>query len=282
MAHAHPRRPGGGRRYGAIQPDGFQREEVPGWNGYTMPFPEYLADVADRLVVSAVGSFGWLEVRVPGVLAWALVLGLTALAVWGTVVLRPHRQVTLALGAGVVGILLVLVRESWSVYLSTGEIAGVQGRYLLPFLGALAVSAVGVQWLLGWLAERTGSRGPGVALCSVLALGTLVNAVGLVMFLVVLYPGAPLDMARFSIAAGFDPPVPAFVLLAYTIAVLGAAVLVFLALVRGTGRTLVRPRRREGGRHRGTPRRGVLRRTGGRRHGLDPREPGPAALSSRG
>ena len=155
-------------RYGTVQPSG------------TAPLPaiETDPDLLDftwsflsRVTASTWGSFGWLEVPVPGAAQVAgLVVVLAGLVVF--LLRRPAQPWARAAGAtAVAGFALqtaVVYQQSLKNYLRGGYLAGLQGRYLFAFVAVLAaVVAVG---LAGALPARARRWAPLVALAAVVVM----------------------------------------------------------------------------------------------------------------
>jgi small subunit ribosomal protein S36 len=161
-------------RYGTVQPSG------------TAPLPaidtdpdllDFTWSFLTRVTASTWGSFGWLEVQVPGAAQLAgLVVVLLGLAAF--LLRRPAQPWARAAGAtAVAGFALqtaVIYQQSLKNYLRGGYLAGLQGRYLFAFVAVLAaVVAVG---LAGALPARARRWAPLVALAAVLVM----QAVGVV------------------------------------------------------------------------------------------------------
>ena len=142
-------------RYGTVQPSGTPslpvRDTDPDLVDFTWTF-------LSRVTASTWGSFGWLEVRLPGA---AQLLGLVVVLVGlGLFLLRrPERPWARAAGgAAVAGFALqtaVVYQQSLKNYLRGGYLAGLQGRYLFAFVAVLAaLVAVGVAHALPDRARR--------------------------------------------------------------------------------------------------------------------------------
>lgn len=195
-------------RYGAIQPDGFQRTPLPDWDPAMASTDEFWGRALPDISGSFVGKFGWLESVMPMWFYVLVIALLTVATVWGFVCARRHALAPAAFFAGIVGLLVLLFRQSWSVYVETGQVAGLQGRYIFPLLVAFAVVFVGVGALgrIGYLLT---------ALVMVVA-----NIAGLCTMLRDFYPGSPVDLQRAGVIVGLDPSRLVVLLAAYVVAMI--------------------------------------------------------------
>lgn len=203
-------------RYGAIQPDSFMRDPSYGWNPAKADAWEFISVAAQTMSESFVARFGWLEVNIPITLLHNLLIALVILTITGIVALTGvQRKVSLiALCAGP-AIAAVIVAQSWSVYVETGQIAGVQGRYLYPFIAALAVIVFALK---KW--GRAGFLWGGLV-----ALGY--NVVGLVTLTYTSYYGEPVNFDRMALVIGFDRTKIVVLYLVYALAIAALAVMVW-------------------------------------------------------
>jgi len=161
-------------RYGTVQPSGTPplpvRDTDPDLVDFTWTF-------LTRVTASTWGSFGWLEVRLPGA-AQLLGLGVVLTGLALVLLRRPAQPWARAAGAtAVAGFALqtaVVYQQSLKNYLRGGYFAGLQGRYLFAFVAVLAaLVAVGIAHALPARGRRLA---PLVALAAVL----LMQAVGVV------------------------------------------------------------------------------------------------------
>lgn len=143
-------------RYGTVQPSGTAplpvRDTEPDLVEFTWTF-------LTRVTASTWGSFGWLEVRLPGA---AALLGLAGVLAGLLLFLlrRPAQPWARAAGAAAVaGFTLqtaVVYQQSLKNYLRGGYLAGLQGRYLFAFVAVLAaLVAVGAAQALPARARRS-------------------------------------------------------------------------------------------------------------------------------
>jgi hypothetical protein len=179
----------------------------------------------DNEYFEMIGWFGWLTTPSPGlvyVLFTVLLGGLTALTVLGS---RTRQNVALALLVAAV----VVVPVALEVQSYRGSGFAWQGRYTLPI-------AAGIPLLMG-LGDGASRAAP------LLARRFLLTAsLGLAVVHVVAFGGA-LNRHLFGIGgfwyvteSGWNPPVPAWVLLAVAVAV--AATVAWLVAVRGSAADL--------------------------------------------
>lgn len=199
-------------RYGALQPDGFQREPRPGWDPSQADAAEFARASAINLSESLVARFGWHDVTLPLPVTVVLLAVLVVLTVVGLVMARRNLLAPLAIHAAALGLLVILLRESWLVYQEVGVIAGLQGRYFFPFLLGVAVIPLALS-----RAGRTGYVGFALAM-------VLMNVVGVLALLRGYFPGLPVDFGRMSAVLGFGGPKMLGLLAGYALVVLALAV----------------------------------------------------------
>lgn len=140
---------------------------------------------ATRLPLRFFGQLGWSEVALPWTLVWALTaVGAVAVAV--VLIGRAGRAPQLAalpLLTPAVGTLIAVVASAWSIYQTTGQPAGLQGRYLYGGLvGLVVVGAVGLHALVGGRTGQAVGAGrwlPPVAFGVALALQVMAGAAAL-------------------------------------------------------------------------------------------------------
>lgn len=217
-------------RYGAIQPEGYFRPPAPGWDPSQADPALFLRNYFLGMGESFVANFGWLESRMPPAVWPVVLLVLAVLLVAGLVRLRRSWPVLVVLGAPVAGLLVVLVRASWATHLATSATSGLQGRYLFPFLVALAPAVVG--------AQRAGRWFGGVL--AVAAVG--MNLAGFLTYIGDSYPGDAgdsgglghlVDLDRAAEVVGVLRPHLDAALTASSVAALGCVALVVWVLARG-------------------------------------------------
>jgi hypothetical protein len=155
------------------------------------------------------GKFGWLAVRLPD--AWYLALesfsvaGLAASAVVVARAILRRAGDTARWVLGVTGVVAtamllgVMVLASLKTFRHTGEPRGLQGRYLFPVLGVIAVAIVG-----GWLSALP-ARARRFVAPAIIAFMTAVSLAGLWSVVKWFYggPGTPVGtlagrLARYS------------------------------------------------------------------------------------
>jgi hypothetical protein len=155
-------------RYGTAQPSGTVPPPVRDIDPDLLDFTQTFLT---RVTASTWGSFGWLEVRIPGG-AQAAGLAVVLLGLGLFLLRRPAQPWARAAGAAAVaGFALqtaVVYQQSLKNYLRGGYLAGLQGRYLFAFVAVLAaVVAVG---LAGALPVRARRWAPLLALAAVLGM----------------------------------------------------------------------------------------------------------------
>ena len=240
-------------RYGALQPDGYVRTPRADWDPAQADVGHFVTVVTGRFVQSVVGHFGWMDVPLPVEVAWVVVAALLALTAAGLVVLARRRGddsdgarrlgAAVALLLALVGITVVIARQSWLVYAQTGHLAGVQGRYLLPLLAALAPAALGAAALARDVPPHgTGraSRAPRGVLALAAGAGAGLNAYSLGLVLRAAHPGAPIDLAHLAAAVGLGSGWILLTFAGFGLALLGIAALPAVARqdpATGTART---------------------------------------------
>ncbi|WP_182353706.1 DUF2142 domain-containing protein [Flaviflexus huanghaiensis] len=173
--------------YGTIQPAGYPNEATD-WAGEDPDPVDFLTTALENLVGSFWGRFGWLELPMPPALVAGLTVIAAIMAIAGLRAAKGRRPALIVLTLFVPVTILVLLIQAWMNYLHTGNVAGMQGRYLFPAVSALAVLvAFGIVWLLrfGPWAARSGG-----ALLSVVA--PAVGFYGLWLMLGSSYPGESL------------------------------------------------------------------------------------------
>jgi uncharacterized membrane protein YoaK (UPF0700 family) len=134
-----------------------------------------------------------------------------------------------------------LMFHGWADYHRTGQLIGIQGRYLYPgFVGLVAIAAVGVDFVLGLIPSAVERFVP-VVTC-VLAIGIEVTAGSVVLSKMWLSKGSALtdNISRVAHAVGTNSPWPGIVTLAMlafvTLSALAALAAVSVA-DRGTTHT---------------------------------------------
>lgn len=202
-------------RYGVIQPSGFHRSPGAEWDPALAEPARFLSSALRSIATSFFSSFGWLEAKFPSDLTFLLSSALIVAVIWGVIVAGKHRRTAVAILSPVGGLVLVLLAESWSTYVETGMIAGVQGRYLFPMIAALSVIILGLQ-----------SR-RGITLVIFAAITVTVGAYGYVYFLESLYPGEDtrIDLERFSEVTGLSSRTTTVLMTGVVIVLVAALVL---------------------------------------------------------
>lgn len=169
--------------YGTLQPAGFPNEATD-WAGRAPDPLAFLRTAVGDLAGSFWGKFGWLELPMPTTLIIALTAIAAIMAMTGLVAAKGRRAVLIVLTLFVPISIVILLVQGWMNYVHTGNVAGMQGRYLYPAITGLAVLATfGMVWLrrLGSWPARIG----GVVLAVV---APLVGMYGLWLMLTAAYP----------------------------------------------------------------------------------------------
>jgi small subunit ribosomal protein S36 len=112
-------------------------------------------------------------------------------------------------------VIVPLMFHGWADYHRTGQLIGIQGRYLYPgFVGLVAIAAVGVDFVLGLLPSAIERFVP-VVTC-VLAIAIEITAGCVVLSKMWLSKGSPLshNISRVAHAVGTNSPWPGIVTLA--------------------------------------------------------------------
>lgn len=226
-------------RYGVIQPSGFVREVPEGWDRASADFSHFFGLAAKSLATSFFSAFGWLEADFTGALTWLLTGLLVVALVWATFSLGRNRRTFLAIISPMIGVLLLLFAESWSTYVGFGIVAGVQGRYLFPFIAILGAIVIGLQ------------RFRGNALVLFASWNLAVGAYGYIFFLNSSYPGYPwVDFPRFALVSGLSHGVLTVILIVLVAVFLAAfATATWFGIIdsRNVGHERVEDSRRRGG-----------------------------------
>lgn len=196
-------------RYGSFQPDGFKREPFDDWEtSFASPW-RFIDFAWSTMTESFVARFGWLEVPMSEFFVYNLLLALVVF--WGIGVAKmADKRVVIAIATAVPGILAVILRQSWAVYQETGYLAGVQGRYLYPFLALLAVCVLGLA--AASLNQRFTFRVAGTVIL-------VYNVLGLWTLLYASYFGEPVNFDRFSLVVGFEKIYIFAVLISYILVI---------------------------------------------------------------
>jgi hypothetical protein len=226
--------------YGSVQPAGLTRAQA---NTVWPPLPAgskvhvvaYLHHSFDRMTTDVWGALGltvppslpgWITF-VASMLAGALlVLGFVATFAGrrpgvddeGRHVGRPPRVPAVELLILLLPTVLVIVPllfHGWSDYHRTGQLIGIQGRYLYPgFVGLVAIAAVGADLVIGLLPSAVERLTP-VVTC-VLAIAIEVTAGCVVLSKLWLAKGSPLahNISRVAHAVGTNSPWPGVVTIA--------------------------------------------------------------------
>jgi hypothetical protein len=240
--------------YGSVQPAGLTKAQAnvvwpPLPRGTTEHLSTYAHHVLDRMTTDVWGALGltvppslpgWITF-VASVLAIALILlgfvatfagrrgGGTQDEPTGRHAGPPQRVPAVDLLMLLLPTVLVVVPllfHGWSDYSRTGQLIGIQGRYLYPgFVGLVAIAAVGADLVIGLLPPAVERFVP-VVTC-VLAIAIEVTAGCVVLSKLWLRQGSPLsaNISRVAHAVGTNSPWPG----AITLAMLGFVTLSALA-----------------------------------------------------
>lgn len=126
--------------YGTLQPAGFPNEATD-WAGREPDPFAFLRTALGDLAGSFWGKFGWLELPMPTMLLVGLTAIAVALAAAGFAAARGRRAALVTPTLVVPIIVVILLVQAWLNHLHTGNVAGMQGRYLFPAVPALAALA---------------------------------------------------------------------------------------------------------------------------------------------
>lgn len=201
-------------RYGVIQPSGFPRTVSELWDESMADIPTFFSTAVTSLSTSFFSAFGWLESDFDTVLTITLTVLLIAAVAWGAVCAGRRRRTAVAVLSPIVGVVVLLLAESWSTYQGYGTIAGVQGRYLYPLIAALGVVVLGM------------ARFRGKAIVIFAAVNLAVSAYGFVFFLNSAYPGYPwIDFTRYSLVTGLSQVALTLVIELLVFAIIAAFIL---------------------------------------------------------
>jgi len=226
--------------YGSVQPAGLTPAQA---NTVWPPLPAgskvhlatYAHHVLDRMTTDVWGALGLtVPPSLPGwitFVASALAAGLILLAFIATFAgRRPRvedtgRHVGAAPRVPVVELLMLLLPtvlvvvpllfHGWADYHRTGQLIGIQGRYLYPgFVGLVAIAAIGADLIIGLLPAAVERYLP-VVTC-VLAIAIEVTAGCVVLSKLWLRKGSPLsgNLTRVAHAVGANSPWPGIVTIA--------------------------------------------------------------------
>jgi small subunit ribosomal protein S36 len=238
--------------YGSVQPAGLTPAQAnvvwpPLPHGTVEHVPTYLHHVLDRMTTDAWGALGLtVPPSLPGWITFVASALFTLLFLLGFVATFAGRRVTaegstgrhagaaqrvpavdlLVLLLPTVLVIVPLLFHGWSDYHRTGQLIGIQGRYLYPgFIGLVAIAAVGADLVIGLLPAVVERFTPVVA--CVLAIAIEVTAGCVVLSKLWLPKGSPLtgSITRVARAVGTNSPWPGIV----TIAMLAFATLSALA-----------------------------------------------------
>jgi small subunit ribosomal protein S36 len=252
--------------YGSVQPAGLTNAQAntvwpPLPAGSTVHVATYLHHALDRMTTDVWGALGltvppslpgWITFVASALAAALLLLGFVAtFAGRRAGVEDTGRHVGAAPRAPAIELLILLLPtvlvvvpllfHGWSDYSRTGQLIGIQGRYLYPgFVGLVAIAAVGADLVIGLL-PSTVERFVPVVTC-VLAIAIEVTAGCVVLSKLWLSKGSPLtgNITRVAHAVGADSPWPGIVTIAMlafvTLSALAALAAVSVA-DRGTTHT---------------------------------------------
>ena len=247
--------------YGSIQPAGLTPAQAntvwpPLPRGSTVHLATYAHHVLDRMTTDVWGALGLtVPPSLPGwitFVASALAGILILLAFVATFAGRRVRLEETGRHAGpaervpavdllmlllpTVLVVVPLLFHGWSDYSRTGQLIGIQGRYLYPgFVGLVAIAAVGADLVIGVLPAIVERFVPIVTL--VLAIAVEVTAGCVVLSKLWLRKGSPLsgNLSRVAHAVGTNSPWPGIVTLAM-LAFAGLSALAALAVASAADR----------------------------------------------
>lgn len=124
--------------HGTLQPSGMKIDQTT-WGAEGPSVQDFLPIAWTDFVESFWGKFGWLEIPLPGWLIPTLTLCAGAMAVIGFISARGRRTALTVLFLFPVLIFAIILAQSWMNYVYTGQVAGMQGRYVYPGISGLAV-----------------------------------------------------------------------------------------------------------------------------------------------
>ena len=234
--------------YKSVQPAGLtdaQADKV--WPALPPGKSEHLATYAhqafDRMMTDFWGALGsTVPPSLPGVMTFIASILVGALFVKGffAAAATTRRVNVVDLGIVLLPTILVIVPlffHAWADYTRTGQLIGVQGRYLYPgFVGLVAIAAVGVDLLVGLLPPVAERLLP--LLACVLALAIEVAAVDIVCTKLWLHNGSLLHggASKVADAIGATGPWPGTV----TMAMLALPLVTGLVVLTAAGRETTR------------------------------------------
>jgi hypothetical protein len=223
--------------YGSVQPAGLTPAQAnvvwpPLPSGSTVHVATYAHHVLDRMTTDVWGALGltvppslpgWITFTASVLVAALILLAFIATFAGRRVVAESSgRHAGLAQRVPVVDLLVLLLPtvlvivpllfHGWSDYHRTGQLIGIQGRYLYPgFVGLVAIAAVGADLIVGLLPSAV-ERSTPVVTC-VLAIAIEVTAGCVVLSKLWLRKGSPLtgNLTRVAHAVGTNSPWPGIV-----------------------------------------------------------------------
>jgi|GEM_PF-3442411 len=243
--------------YKAVQPPGLndtQADEVwpPLPAGKAESTATYAHHVLDRMTTDFWGALGLtVPPSLPGAITFIASLLAIALIVKGFFASATSRRQVTVIDLGIVLLPTILVVvpllfHGWSDYSRTGQLIGIQGRYLYPgFVGLVVVAAVGADLVIAMLPPIAARMLP--LLTWVLAVAIEVTAVDIVCTKLWLHNGSLLhgQASKVAHAIGATSPWPGTITLGMLAFAGVSAVFALSAAVRETTRRSSESRPRE-------------------------------------
>jgi small subunit ribosomal protein S36 len=239
--------------YKAVQPPGLndaQADEV--WPPLPPGKSEHVATYAhqalDRMTTDFWGALGLtVPPSLPGVITFIASVVAVALLVTGffAAAATTRRARVIDLGVVLLPTILVVVPlllHGWADYSRTGQLIGIQGRYLYPgFVGLVAIAAVGADLLVGVLPPIAARLLP--LLACVLALAIEVSAVDIVCTKLWFHNGSLLHggASKVAHAIGATGPWPGTITLGMLAFPIVTGLVALIAAVRETTRRSSEP-----------------------------------------
>lgn len=129
--------------HGQVQPRGSVFPPAPA--GFVPDAGAWLSTAGEVMIRTFWGHFGWVEAQLPWPAIWAavavLTLGLVA-AVAARRRTEPWRRADIGLLlVPVAATLTIMVYGSWTLYVESGRVVAVHGRYVMPAIVGLAAAA---------------------------------------------------------------------------------------------------------------------------------------------
>lgn len=147
--------------YGSLQPSGMKIAQAD-WGTESPDLRDFLPIAWTDFVESFWGKYGWLEIPLPSWMIPTLTLCAVAMAILGFIAAKGRRTALSALLLFPVLVFAIILGQSWLNYVYTGQVAGMQGRYIFPAISALAVL---VAWCFVSLRRQLEPRFAQIAEC---------------------------------------------------------------------------------------------------------------------